>query len=176
MEKTQDAWNALSISRHWPMDECLLSYIDAAGFGALFRVQWLRLDKPLITSLVERWRSETNNFHLVNGEMTITLKDVVVLLGLRVNGFTVTSSTWGDWMELAMVILGVDLPPGSFQGSRLSLAWIRERFAFCPDEVLDEVIQRHARAYLFYLVGSTIFSDSSSRGIHMTYLMLFEGF
>ncbi|KAG9450011.1 hypothetical protein H6P81_009976 [Aristolochia fimbriata] len=42
------------------------------------------------TSLVERWRSKTNTFHLANDEMTIMLEDVVVLLGLRVNGFVVT--------------------------------------------------------------------------------------
>ncbi|KAG9458372.1 hypothetical protein H6P81_002880 [Aristolochia fimbriata] len=46
---------------------------------------------------------------------------------------------------------------------RLSLAWIRERFAFCPDDMPNEVILRHARAYLL-LVGSTIFSDGSARG------------
>ncbi|KAG9444653.1 hypothetical protein H6P81_015993 [Aristolochia fimbriata] len=69
--------------RHWPMDERMLPYVEAAGFGALHRVQWLRQDKPLITALVERWRSETNTFHLANGEMTITLEDVAVLLGLR---------------------------------------------------------------------------------------------
>ncbi|KAG9444900.1 hypothetical protein H6P81_016240 [Aristolochia fimbriata] len=81
--------------RHWPLDARLMSYIEAASFGALIRVQWLRLDKPLITSLVERWRSETNTFHLANGEMTITLEDVGILLGLCVNGFAVTGSTWG---------------------------------------------------------------------------------
>ncbi|KAG9458253.1 hypothetical protein H6P81_002761 [Aristolochia fimbriata] len=61
------------------MNECLLPYIEAAGFGALVRVQWLRLDKPLITSLVERWRRETNTFYLAYGEMTIALEDVSVL-------------------------------------------------------------------------------------------------
>ncbi|KAG9458618.1 hypothetical protein H6P81_003126 [Aristolochia fimbriata] len=52
--------------RHWPVDEWILLYIEAAGFSALHRVQWLRLDKPLITAVVERWRSETNTFHLAN--------------------------------------------------------------------------------------------------------------
>ncbi|KAG9458435.1 hypothetical protein H6P81_002943 [Aristolochia fimbriata] len=93
---------------------------------------------------VERWRSETNTFHLANGELMITLEDVVVLFGLRVNGFVVTGSTRGDWMELARVLLGVELSPGSFHGGRLSLAWIRGRFLFCPDDVPDEVIQQHA--------------------------------
>ncbi|KAG9442173.1 hypothetical protein H6P81_018027 [Aristolochia fimbriata] len=77
--------------QHWPMDERMLP--------------WLRLDKPLITALVERWKSETNTFHLANGETTITLEDVAVLLGLRVDGDAVTGSTRGDWMELARVLL-----------------------------------------------------------------------
>ncbi|KAG9455520.1 hypothetical protein H6P81_000028 [Aristolochia fimbriata] len=162
--------------RHWPMDKRMLPYIEVAGFGALYRVQWLRLDKPLITSLVERWRSETNTFHLANGEMTITLEDVVVLLGLHVNRFAVTGWTRGDWLELARVLLGVELPLGSFQGGQLSLAWIRGRFSFCPDNVPDEVIQQHARAYLLHLMGSTIFSDGSARGVHMAYRTLFEDF
>ncbi|KAG9458858.1 hypothetical protein H6P81_003366 [Aristolochia fimbriata] len=162
--------------RHWPMDERMLPYIEVAGFGALHRVQWLRLDKPLITALVERWRSETNTFHLANGEMTITLEDVAVLLGLRVNGDAVTGSTRGDWMELARVFLGVELPPGSFQGGRLSLSWLRGQFSFCSDDATELVIQQHARAYLLHLVGATIFSDGSARGVHMAYLRLFEDF
>ncbi|KAG9447024.1 hypothetical protein H6P81_013152 [Aristolochia fimbriata] len=162
--------------RHWPMDERMLPYIKAAEFGALYKVQWLRLDKPVITSLVERWRSETNTFHLANGEITITLEDMVVLLGLRVDEFVVAGSTREDWMELAKVLLGVELPPGSFLGGRLSLSWNRDRFSFCPTDVPEVVIQQHARAYLLHLVGSTIFSDGSARGVHMAYLTLFEDF
>ncbi|KAG9446974.1 hypothetical protein H6P81_013102 [Aristolochia fimbriata] len=162
--------------RHWPVDEWMLPYIEAAGFSALYRVQWLRLDKPLITALVERWRSKTNTFYLANGEMTITLEDVAVLLGLRVDGDAVTGSTRGDWMELARVLLGVELPLGSFQGGRLSLSWIRGRFSFCSDDATELVIQQYARVYLLHLVGATIFSDGSARGVHMAYLTLFEDF
>ncbi|KAG9453391.1 hypothetical protein H6P81_006295 [Aristolochia fimbriata] len=162
--------------RHWPRDERMWPYVEAAGFGALHRVQWLRLDKPLITALVERWRSETNTFHLANGEMTITLEDVAVLLGLRVDGDAVTGSTRGDWMELARVFLGVKLPPGSFQGGRLSLSWLRGQFSFCPDDATELVIQQHAPAYLLHLVGAMIFLDGSARGVHMAYLTLFEDF
>ncbi|KAG9444513.1 hypothetical protein H6P81_015853 [Aristolochia fimbriata] len=123
----------------WRARRLRMPYIEAAGFSALYRIQWLRLDKPLITTLVERWRSETNTFHLANDEMTITLEDVAVLLGLRIDGDAVTGSTRGDWMELARVLLGVELPPGSFQGRRLSPSWIRGQFSFCPDDAPEEL-------------------------------------
>ncbi|KAG9458818.1 hypothetical protein H6P81_003326 [Aristolochia fimbriata] len=63
--RSEAIWHGETL-RYWLVDERMLSYIEAAGFSALYRVQWLRLDKPLITALVERWRSETNIFHLAN--------------------------------------------------------------------------------------------------------------
>ncbi|KAG9458400.1 hypothetical protein H6P81_002908 [Aristolochia fimbriata] len=139
--------------RHWPMDEGMLPYIEAAGFSALHRVQLLRLDKPLITALVERWRSETNTFHLANGEMTITLEDVAVLLELRVDGDALTGSTRADCMELARVLLGVELPPGSFQ--RVDCHY-------------------HGSEANFHSIPTT--RPSCARGVHMAYLTLFEDF
>ena len=44
------------------------------------------IDKTLITALVERWRPETNTFHLPVGEMTVTLEDVACLWGLPIDG------------------------------------------------------------------------------------------
>ncbi|KAG9446435.1 hypothetical protein H6P81_012563 [Aristolochia fimbriata] len=60
----------------------MLPYVEASGVWCTTRVRWLRLDKPLITALVERWRAEANTFYLANGEMTITLEGVGILLGL----------------------------------------------------------------------------------------------
>ncbi|XP_074342055.1 protein MAINTENANCE OF MERISTEMS-like [Apium graveolens] len=47
-------------------------------------------DIRLITALVEMWRPETNTFHFPFGELTITLEDVYMIMGLHVKGRPVT--------------------------------------------------------------------------------------
>jgi hypothetical protein len=43
-----------------------------------------------ITTIVDRWRTETHSFHLPCGEMTVALKDVAMILGLPIMGRHVT--------------------------------------------------------------------------------------
>ncbi|KAK5770948.1 hypothetical protein PVK06_047112 [Gossypium arboreum] len=44
------------------------------------------LDPQRISALVERWRSEMYTFHFPCGECTITLENIILQLGLPVNG------------------------------------------------------------------------------------------
>ncbi|KAL8522937.1 hypothetical protein ACS0TY_013042 [Phlomoides rotata] len=56
------------------------------GFYGPARCGYHRLDRHLITALVERWRPETHPFHFPIGEVPITLQDVAVIWGLPIEG------------------------------------------------------------------------------------------
>ena len=63
-----------------------------SGFYGVYRVGHISLDWPLITSLVERWQSETHTFHLPIREMTVTLQDVAMILGLCIHRPPITGT------------------------------------------------------------------------------------
>ena len=77
-----------------------LNVLKALGLEGLLWVSGREIDHGLITALVERWRLETHTFHMPHGEVSITLQDVEVLLGLPVNGVTITGSTQKTWTEV----------------------------------------------------------------------------
>ena len=72
---------------------------------------------PLITCLVKRWRPETHTFHVPVEEMMITLHDVAIILGLRINGPAVKGTCALDVVELCGELLGVTPPTDALKGS-----------------------------------------------------------
>ena len=80
-----------------------LSEAGLLTIGRLAESGLVQLDRSLLTALVDRWRPETNTFHLPCGEMTPTLQDVVMLLGLPISGDAVgprvVPPTWLDDLE-----------------------------------------------------------------------------
>nr|GMD77056.1 serine/threonine-protein phosphatase 7 long form homolog [Ipomoea batatas] len=135
------------------------------------------LDNPLISALVERWRRETNTFHLTVGEMTVTLEDVAYLLGLPVDGEPVIGVTYTSCEAVCLKYLGKAPNSGyNTSGCMVKLSWLKETFSFCPADASLEDIEHHTRAYLLYLVGSTIFSTTTGNKVPVMYLPLFENF
>ncbi|CAN1826688.1 Protein MAIN-LIKE 2, partial [Linum perenne] len=85
---THTCRNSKKIVEYDPRFESILYDI---GLDSLRDALKLTPDPELITALVERWRSETNTFHLYGGEATITLEDVHFISGLSIDGLPVTS-------------------------------------------------------------------------------------
>lgn len=160
----------------WTLTEKQLELVKRAGFGYLRLIPAISLDNPLISALVERWRRETNTFHLTVGEMTVTLEDVAYLLGLAIDGEPVIGVTYTTCEKVCEKFLGKAPDPGYTSGGMVKLSWLKEFFAQCPEDAPIEVIERHTRAYLLYLLGSTIFSTTTGNKVPVMYLQLFENF
>ena len=50
----------------------------------------LDMDGPLLTPFIDRWHPKTHSFHLTSREMSVLMQDIGYILGLRLDGPTVT--------------------------------------------------------------------------------------
>ena len=64
------------------------------GFSDVVKLRQVKIDNGLVIALVGRWRPESNTFHLLVNECTITLEDVALQLGLHIDGRPVTDPTY----------------------------------------------------------------------------------
>ena len=133
----------------------LVPYLEQAGFARAATLGSCKIDKALLTPMVERWRDETHTFHLPTGECTITLQDVALQLGLRVDGRPVVGPTTFDWDVQCMELLGKEIPQNQMVGNCVKLKWLKDRFAVIPDNATKAQIQFHCRAYILRLIGGS---------------------
>ncbi|GAV57688.1 PMD domain-containing protein [Cephalotus follicularis] len=85
-DRLEDIWKGIDTEllycrhhRPWALQYTLIPLIRQTGFFGIAQIGHIPLDHALITTLVERWRQETHSFHMVVGEMTVTLQDVTAL-------------------------------------------------------------------------------------------------
>ncbi|XP_015962351.2 protein MAIN-LIKE 1-like [Arachis duranensis] len=143
------------------------------------RLIWYRLDEPLVSAFIERWRPETHTFHMPFGECTITLQDVAYQLGLAVDGRYVSGCLTDFHMYIeggrpAWVwfdeLLGVISPPSQVQKFAVNCTWFQETFGEWPEGADEETVRRFARAYIMMLLGTQLFGDKSDNRIHIRWL------
>uniref|UniRef100_K3ZZ95 Aminotransferase-like plant mobile domain-containing protein n=1 Tax=Setaria italica TaxID=4555 RepID=K3ZZ95_SETIT len=161
---------------HSPLkwDERYAQYLQRAGFLDIV-VQVVGglppMDGPLLTAMVNRWRPETHMFHLPFGEMTITMQDAAMILGLPLDGQPVTgiiqNENWRDMVEMHIGIRPPEPEGGdsSKKMSGVSSAWLREHFDVCPQGANDEVVQRYARVWLWHFVSTFLLPDAAGNTV-----------
>ncbi|XP_057434381.1 protein MAIN-LIKE 1-like [Lotus japonicus] len=152
------------------IDSRIRALIDNAGFGHAFEIGDSNIDHHLITALVERWRPETHTFHFPYGEVTITLQDVALQLGLPIDGEVVTGYSSSNWKEVCSLLLGHSPPENDMLGGKVNLTWLENTFEFLPPDATDEVIAQHARAHILLLLGGLLLPDTSGSRVHLMYL------
>ncbi|KAD6118737.1 hypothetical protein E3N88_10008 [Mikania micrantha] len=137
----QDFWVHLNSN---PIPENVVEFITLAGFGVIILCGNRRIDRALISALVERWRLETHTFHLPIGETTITLHDVNIL--------------WGSPIE-GNVVSGADL---TLNGSQIASLFENLRGVELPLEAI-RILDASACGLGEFIAGS--FSGSSSLNV-----------
>jgi len=70
-------------------DDATRAQLARLGLLTVSLMPVLQAHRALITAVVERYRSETCNFLLLTGEITITLEDVYHILKLPIRGWRV---------------------------------------------------------------------------------------
>ena len=141
-------------------------------FYGLYYLGHVTLDWGLIISLVERWHPETHAFHLLVGEMTITLQGVAIILGLHIHGPPLTGTCDLDWSLLCQVLLRAIPPPSKIKGSVISTQWLSQQFSTPSIETNDVTLERCAQAFIIALLGSTLFVDKKGMHVHLYFLSL----
>jgi hypothetical protein len=104
----------LRIRTHNPLtwDERYKPFIHHAGFLLLARLVTTRglplMDSAALIALVDRWHPKTHTFHLPCGETTVMLHDIIMILGLPIDGTPVcgmvSSTGWRDSVGEAICI------------------------------------------------------------------------
>ena len=82
--------------KNWTWDDetpnhMLDNYIWQFRLQPLKNISYWNSNCVLISAFVERWPLETNAFHMPFGEMTITLNDVPIDVGIMVMGWSVNT-------------------------------------------------------------------------------------
>jgi len=170
--------------------------IRASGLHDLVYLGYATVPHALLMTLCERWHPETSSFHMVLGEMAVTLDDVACLTHLSIEGWMLShpkKMSRSEGAELMVRHLGVSKADaekncGEEYGGYISYKSLREyytrhldsatRLADLEDpgdlEELGRVRTACVKCYLLYLVGCLLFGDKSNKRIELVYLTTME--
>jgi hypothetical protein len=136
------------------------------------------MNPAAITALVDRWRPETNNFHLRTGEMTVTLEDMAMILALPIKGGPLCIDTSCDDWRGKMVDLIGEYPGDTINkdGAKLRVTvgatfkLISDNFNTCPEGADEDVVKIYAHVYVWYVITRTLFNAASGKTAHWHWL------
>jgi hypothetical protein len=162
----------LRVQEHFPLhwDKRYAPYLARAGFLdiALTVVRGLpMMDGPLLSALVDRWRPETQSFHLLCGEMKVSMQDTTMIHGLPLEGLPVNgiiqSAGWRDMVELHIGVRPPDADEGdvSKKTSGVNTIWLRQHFTVCPQGAAEAAVERHTRVWLWHFVATFLLQDAT---------------
>ncbi|CAN0874835.1 Protein MAIN-LIKE 2 [Linum grandiflorum] len=153
-----------------------MPYLQEVGLLPFEGLASFTPDPHLITALMERWRPETNTFHMYHGEVSLTLQDVAHLTDLSVTGdaLYVEYEKETNWAAIVEEVLGKS-PGGHLKdGGRVQMRWLHGSFYSCTDIEDGPQFLQYACAYMLSIIGAFLLVDRSSAYVHCQYLLAFR--
>ena len=166
-----------------------------SGLHDLVYLGYATVPHALLMTLCERWHPETSSFHMVLGEMTVTLEDVACLMHLEIEGRMLSYGKMlrHDGVALLVRHLGVSQEEAEKicakeYGGYISYPKLRELYTRYLDRAnrladledpgeageLERVMTFCVKCCLLYLVGFLLFGDRSNKRIKLVYLTTME--
>ncbi|XP_020081223.1 serine/threonine-protein phosphatase 7 long form homolog [Ananas comosus] len=121
----------------------VIEHLRHAGFFCVSRLRRVQLDQALLGALIERWRRETQTFHLHHGEMTVMLRDVAIIAGLRVSGEPVIGRVSFDLLHTCELLLRIQ--PNNVIADQIRLEWLFQHFWHIPLDAPAAMVAASAR-------------------------------
>ena len=156
------------------VDDRVLAIVRLLGLEGLHLVPSIQLDHALITAFVKQWCPETHTFHLPYGEMTITLQDVEVIMGLPVEGEAMVGPSKRTWTDVCAEMLEIQIsndPQTMLRGQRILIAAFVKRIRQpLPPDANEIQVHQYAHCYILALLGDMVFLDKSGDRVHLMWL------
>ncbi|MFQ6653968.1 hypothetical protein Gotur_025118 [Gossypium turneri] len=144
-------------------DSRLMPYLEQAGFGSAALIRTFDLRYNLISTLVERWCSETHTFHFPCGECTVTLEDVALQLGLPIDRSPVTGVTaFTEPAALCYQLLGDSPNDDESNFTGLKFTWLKAKVGQLSANATEGELMCAARAYIMHIIGGVLMPDASN--------------
>jgi hypothetical protein len=119
-----------------------------------------------ITAMVDRWRLETHSFHLPCGEMTVTLEDMAMILGLSIRGRPVTGHVDSVGSSKRVTVFVGREPSVRVSGVKgrqagVCASWQHKEFHECHPDADEDTVTMYARAWVWHMFATVLFLDST---------------
>ncbi|XP_038724032.1 uncharacterized protein LOC120015610 isoform X2 [Tripterygium wilfordii] len=166
---TKEHLNSLS---RWTLDERVESLVDRTCFSTFRGAKFpMTCHLPLLNSLLRLYDVDMHFFDFGNFKLLFSLEDILMITGLPIDGKPVTGED-KDPQAVCEAYLGMS--DGAFIGKNKTIAiqWLKTRFEVVPADADDHQLLIHARAYILYTIGVSIFAEPTPSYVPAYYLPL----
>lgn len=161
--------------KEWQPDERILHKLRGTGFERLHELRHMNICINLVAVMMEHFVDHECIFQFGERKFCLSLEDVYHLTGLPIRGKAVTGEDI-HFYELGNLYLGrTDLfcknGSGRYTGL-ISCSTLYKEFKEIPENVSNEQLDRHVRAYVLYCIGCFICPSNSNDRVSTIYLSL----